>query len=313
MNNGLPNDAFLARWLNGELSDDELRDWYAHPEYEDLRKIAEVSGQFAVPNGLSKEEAWKNILEKTSRTDRRASAPVRRIAPAYRWTAAVAAAAALIFAVYFLTRDTVINLHTPSGEKYTFYLPDSSRVTINAESELSYNQTKWSQSRTIYLNGEAYFEVAKGKTFTVNAQSGKVEVLGTKFNVKARNRHEVVTCFEGKVRVSPASGSETRDLSGGMGVKIIDQTRLSDFSFVNVNKPGWTEGMLAFDEVPFREVVEELERQYGVSVDFPEIEALYTGAFFDNDLENALLLVCEPMGLSFVIEDSTHITLSPNP
>lgn len=307
MSNGLPNEAFLARWLNGELTENELKEW--NPDYEELKKIIETSGYLRIPSGLSKEDAWNRLMEKIDESEVLPEAKTRRLFPQARWMAAVAATVAMLFAVYFFTRSEVITVITTEGEKIVFYLPDSSRVNLNADSKLSYDKSNWLQERSLSLEGEAYFEVNKGEKFTVNTNLSQVEVLGTKFNVKSRTDQTEVSCFEGKVRVSSRSGNESHEITEGMGVKILEGNRLSDYSFVNENKPGWTEGKYAFSEVPFVRVVEELERQYGVEVEFPEINATYTGAFFDNDLKNALLLICEPMELTYTIIDSTHIRL----
>lgn len=313
MSNGLPDEAFLARWLNGELTEDELKEWYANSEFEDLKKIATISGQLIVPEGLSRKDAWEKLMEKTTGTEIEPEDKTILITQFFRWAGAVAAALAMIFAVYFFTRSQVISISTQAGEKYTLYLPDSSMVILNAESQLAYDKDGWYDNRSLKLNGEAYFEVRKGERFTVNSQKGKVEVLGTKFNVKDRSGETEIACYEGKVRVSSQIGKTSREITEGMGVKISAENRLSDFSFVSDDKPQWTDGKFLFNEAPFYLVIAELERQYSVKVEFPEISSSYTGAFFDNDLKNALLLVCEPMGLTYEFTDSTHIRLERNP
>lgn len=313
MSNGLPDEAFLARWLNGELTENELREWYANSEYQDLKKIATVSGQLVVPEGLSRKEAWEKLMEKVEESETPPKEKTIRVLPVVRWTASMAAVIAAIFVVYLLNRSETVSFSTPAGEKYTLYLPDSSRVILNAESQLSYDKAAWSEKRSLNLTGEAYFEVRKGEKFTVNSQMGKVEVLGTRFNVKDRLGESEIACYEGRVRVSSQMGNASREITEGMGVKISTENRLSDYSFVSEDKPRWTDGKFVFNEAPFNFVIEEFERQYKVQVSYPKINSLYTGAFFDNDLKNALLLICEPMGLTYEFTDSTHIKLSRNP
>src|SRR5690606_22489623 len=89
-----------------------------------------------------------------------------------------------------------------AGEKTEFLLPDNSKVVLNSDSEAEYKSWNWNKKRSVELKGEAFFKVAKGKTFDVNTSLGKVTVVGTQFNVKARDNRFDVTCFEGKVKVT---------------------------------------------------------------------------------------------------------------
>jgi ferric-dicitrate binding protein FerR (iron transport regulator) len=89
-----------------------------------------------------------------------------------------------------------------NGEMYAFSLPDQSQVLLNAGSQASFKSWDWSSNRAVSLQGEAYFKVAKGQKFTVETNLGSVTVLGTQFNVKARDNRFEVTCYEGKVQRS---------------------------------------------------------------------------------------------------------------
>ncbi|MBQ0740845.1 FecR domain-containing protein, partial [Aquimarina celericrescens] len=81
-------------------------------------------------------------------------------------------------------------------------LPDGSFVDLNAGSELTHQRFFWSQNREITLQGEGYFKVTSGTNFTVTTSLGKIEVLGTQFNIKEREKLFEVNCYEGRVKVS---------------------------------------------------------------------------------------------------------------
>src|SRR5690606_18264831 len=66
-------------------------------------------------------------------------------------------------------------------------LPDGTKVWLNADSRISFLSNLGATDREVAVTGEVYFEVAKlaGKRFTVKNGAGEIEVLGTKFNVRA--------------------------------------------------------------------------------------------------------------------------------
>ena len=83
---------------------------------------------------------------------------------------------------------------TAAGQRAQTVLPDGSRVWLNASSKLVYHNSFWSSDRQIDLSGEAYFEVSHDKhaPFIVNSKQIKTCVLGTKFNVRAREEENRV-------------------------------------------------------------------------------------------------------------------------
>ena len=76
--------------------------------------------------------------------------------------------------------------------------------------------------RDLTLEGEAYFKVQKGQTFSVNTTDGVVKVLGTHFNVKQRNNYFEVNCYEGLVSVT--YNNETVKLPPGKTFRLINGT-----------------------------------------------------------------------------------------
>ena len=311
MSNALSNDDFLAKWLNGDLSKEELKALQEKYNLDDLKKALREMDHMTPPASLTKEEAWARLQDKMVENNRTRETPVIPLFGKMRWIATAAAAVALIFVGYYFLKDSRTVISTPDSSQIVHYLPDSSRIILNADSRLTYQASDWETKRSLTLEGEAFFEVQKGETFTVRTAKGSVSVLGTRFNVYSRKHKSEVVCYEGKVRVIVKE--ESRDLTAGMAAKFHDGDRLEVVSLVIPEKPDWSNGKFSFNEEKFDIVIEELERQYGVEVDYPEKIRTYTGAFFENDLENALLLVCEPMGLTYTFIDSTHIRLARKP
>ena len=101
--------------------------------------------------------------------------------------------------------NKTIEISTPLGARSMIKMPDNTQIWLNAGTTITYNQDYGKQTRTLYLNGEAYFKVAKDSLhpFIVNTQGIAVRALGTRFNVKAYPEEKTIsaTLEEGKIDV----------------------------------------------------------------------------------------------------------------
>jgi transmembrane sensor len=89
----------------------------------------------------------------------------------------------------------------PEGSTLAITLPDGTGAVLYNGASISYNSRNWDSKRELELEGEAYFKVANGKTFTVATPQGTVTVLGTKFKIKSAKGFFNVSCYKGKVNV----------------------------------------------------------------------------------------------------------------
>ncbi|MDB3976783.1 FecR family protein [Flavobacteriaceae bacterium] len=199
-----------------------------------------------------------------------------------------------ISGVYLTTLPT--NIQAPITSIQTIELPDSSKITLNENSRVTYKKYGWPFKREVTLDGEAYFEVAKGKTFTVLTPKGTISVLGTSFNVKIENDILIVSCFEGLVSVK-ANGIDTLVSAG------------DSFSFspslenqkLYTSKPTWIFNESSFVDLPLEVVLLEIEKHYKVTVTTKNIDVTlrYTCSFTHTNLEQALETVTLPLNLYF--------------
>ncbi len=117
--------------------------------------------------------------------------PLRK---AMQWAAMIALPMMSALLVYFLTSDPIagdnVTVQAPKGEKANITLADGSLVWINSGSSLTYNNAFNQKERKVFLEGEAYFEVAKDpkRPFIVHTRDMDIEALGTAFNVRAYPR-----------------------------------------------------------------------------------------------------------------------------
>lgn len=197
-----------------------------------------------------------------------------------------AAAVLLIVASSWITRRMslpekeivsaeLVEVYVPYGDCREVMLADGSKVWVNAGSLLIYPVAFNGSKRTVYLNGEARFEVAKNpaQPFTVNTHYLDIQALGTVFSVQAYPNASVTstTLEEGSIQVDtkqvePASSivlkpneqlvytHNTRQIS----VSQIDAARMA----------AWKDGYLIFEHASFGEVVAALERKYDVTINY---------------------------------------------
>lgn len=189
-----------------------------------------------------------------------------------------------------------------AGEHQLAQLPDGSTIDMNAETVVKYNPYWWRFKREVRFEGEAFFEVEKGKKFSVVSTKGVTEVLGTSFNIFSREAIYKVTCVTGSVRVisptkntvvlKPNSKAEIRS-NGTIDVK----TDIETFPEIS-----WKKNIFLFTAAPLQEVFYEIERQYNVDIKASiDSYALYTGNFSkDLKVEEVLSYVCPALGLEYV-------------
>lgn len=223
-----------------------------------------------------------------------------KIIPFYRqkiFGYAVAAVLSILlvlpFSAFFYTKQ----INTACGEHLSVVLPDGSKVEMNAESMLKYKPFWWTFSRDVELLGEAYFEVEKGSRFAVRSNEYLVSVLGTSFNVFAREHDYRVNCLTGKVSVSDEQQSVI--LTPGTQVNYKNGVLLKSENSYSQHSIGWTTGQFSFVSTPLNDVIDEVERQYNIEVEKPEsAEYLYTGTFTKkDDPQKVLEIIGKPFGI----------------
>ena len=227
------------------------------------------------------QHSWKSI-EQVIKQD----APVYQI----NWKRNVLIAASVLLIIctgvwyfkYSISTDT--NLYkTEFSQIKHITLPDGSKVTLNANSELRLS-ADWGEKgdRQVWLNGEAYFEVEKKpatqQKFVVHTNDIDVEVLGTKFNVNTRHAKAIVSLEEGKIKLS-LNGETKAVLQQKIQQKVIemkpgDVVKLDTISGIDLIKEqnisfhsGWVRNEFHFDNTTLKEIATTISDVYGYSVE----------------------------------------------
>lgn len=180
---------------------------------------------------------------------------------------------------YYFMKDSVkidyqvqlVECIVPNGETRTITLPDSSVVKVNSGSVLIY-PSLFTNSRDIFLNGEAYFTVTKDETkpFIVKTTDMDIEVLGTVFNVNAYTDSEKTstTLESGKINVKIKNTHQDQViLTPDECLTYNRSTGLFEKSSIKVeNAIAWTEGNMVIQSMTINEVIKFVERKYAMKV-----------------------------------------------
>ena len=178
----------------------------------------------------------------------------------------------------------------PFGQMSQLKLSDGTKIWLNAGTTLRYPDQFAVNSRSVSVEGEAYFEVAKmpDKPFTVNTTDMKVVVLGTSFNLSAYPEDVAtsVTLIEGKVEVQNNTGNTIATLSPGQkATKIKNETSLAIQNVETAFYAAWIEGEIYFDDEPLDQIAVKLERWFNVEIAFAD-EQLKSHRFTGTILKN---------------------------
>lgn len=165
-------------------------------------------------------------------------------------------------------------LQTPRSVKAEIVLSDGTSVLLNGGSKLYYPLAFGTGNRIVNLDGEAFFDVQKTAVeshFLVLTDGQCVEVLGTKFNVKAYAcTDEITTLLEGLVKISLVEDLSKHILlsSGQQAVVNTEQIKIKTVDTESVL--AWADDVFYFNGLNTAEVFEEMARWYGIHIQYHE-------------------------------------------
>lgn len=203
-------------------------------------------------------------------------------------------------------------LVVPVGGECHVLLDDGTEVWLNADSKLKYPIVFSGESREVILSGEAYFDVKKDtRPFVVSLESGDITVLGTSFGVSAYPGYpNYTTLVRGSVRFTSLRQEQVVLTPGEQAVVNISGTL--EKRNVDVEEfVGWKDGVFIFKDKTLAEIMQILERWYGVNVIFQDEslkELEYTGSLERYDSINTFLQLLEKLKeLRYEIKKNTIV------
>jgi ferric-dicitrate binding protein FerR (iron transport regulator) len=187
----------IAEWLNQSSENTKL--------YTDLREIWLASGIQSNADNYHLEDVIHNFREQIRRRKYQDENQIN-LRQFLKYAAIFVLILAFSFSYYRvnLNNNSAFSSTTIScdfGDKSNIILPDGSIVWLNSGSKLTFNADFKSEGRNVFLEGEAFFSVSKNKfhPFRVRTADVDIEVLGTKFNVKAYPEEKLVSTTRLKV------------------------------------------------------------------------------------------------------------------
>jgi transmembrane sensor len=197
---------------------------------------------------------------------------------------------------------------TPAGVKLTVQLSDGTIIKMNSGTMLTYPERFSDSIRLVYLEGEAFFEVAKNpeKPFVIKTGLAEAEVLGTSFNIRAFGNDEAmeVALISGSVWLKNKLGGEQILEPYERGIVNRNQPVIIKDQFDVKEIVGWKDGILLFKKATFEQVVKKLEHWYGAEFEVnPSVKGkgVYSGEFRNETLEHVLSGIAYSYGLKYEI------------
>lgn len=202
----------------------------------------------------------------------------------------------------------------PFGQRVNLNLPDGSKVWLNAGTTIRYPVSFNERERLVFLDGEAFFDIAKndGIPFRVTAGNHEVEVLGTQFNIKVDIGDRVfeTALFEGSVKVIESTQpSRPVHLTPNTLLSLVGGELLVS-PITDPDKYDWKKGLLSFHKEEFGNVMAAFERAYGCQIIVRNNNVnkyLYTGKFIQSDgIDYALNLLRESIRFTYSRDKKTN-------
>ncbi len=286
------NERFLANWLAGKISDQELQQRVSEEDYLAYQKIKTSLATMELPDP-DMDANYTDIRKKIAEGATAKKSKVRILFP----YVAVAASLLVLFGLFQLFAFSNSDV-TKIGATSSLVLADNSAVTLNANSKISYPEL-FEFNRKVKLDGEAHFNVRKGSKCQVMTKNGTVTVLGTQFNVISKSGFFEVTCFEGRVLVESRGQSEVLNQGDAIRFSNNHVERWKQSS----GKPTWIDGETTFRNAAFKIVVDQFKDQYNYQISYPRhLDPIkFSGTFPNKDIGTALQSICLPLDLKYQI------------
>ncbi len=211
------------------------------------------------------------------------------------------------------SQNELLTITTPRGGQYQIFLPDGTKVWLNAESSLSYPASFTGKKyRSVEITGEAYFEVSHRKIqpFMVKTTTQTIEVLGTHFNINSYNDQgsTITTLQQGSVKVSNMSSKSFILTPGKQSLTTANEISVQDADFET--DLAWKNGNMEFRDAHIQTIMKEVSRWYDVEVEYRGkiSQRKFNGSVSRTSNLSVLLKILAYSDIHFVLEQGEKST-----
>lgn len=226
----------------------------------------------------------------------------------------------LLGGYFYINQDVkMVEVLTSTNQQKQCTLSDGTTILLNSCSKVTYPSEFKDSVRVVTLIGEAYFSVASDvtKPFIVKTKDLSVRVLGTQFNISAypSDDRTITTLNSGKIQVDiQAEKADSRYIlkpNQEIVFNKIDKSVL--INTVTGKNVGWKDGSLVFQDDTFNDIVNSIERRFGVTIEYDKqgfLNIPYTLKFVNNEsLEDVLNILQDVVGGFEYKKENSKITL----
>ncbi len=217
---------------------------------------------------------------------------------------------------HLLKSEEIFEYKTGFEQVATVFLPDSSKVILNANSSIKMWTTGWlKKKREMTLTGEANFNIKKLSSsgrhhkLLVHTNSGTIEVTGTSFNVFSRGSKTKVYLKEGGIKLNDLPDLPVILMHPGDYIQydVMDKT-ISKNKVASEKIDSWTLNKVVFDKTPFSDVLSHLKQIHGLGAVLENkslLDKSFTGILPADDLDLLLKALEEAFDINISIKDNT--------
>lgn len=317
----------IYKSLSGEISIEEksqLDNWLNATESNQkemavIEKMWSMSSNFTKDLDVDLDKDFAQLEQKinTERIEIKKEAIIRTMPMAQKraWWKPLSVAAAVVFlagAFFFLNQNnsaaTQLAMETGANEIKEIQLADGSKVWLNENSKLTYDDKMDGVTRQVALSGEAFFEVAKNpnQPFVISTRDTEVKVLGTSFEVRAFDE-------ETKTEVVVKTGKVSLGKKGSLKPLILTKNQRGSFDTTtnkysrgeakNMNSISWQNQVLDFDNIPLEKVLKDLESHFDIQLTLANSDLLnctFGSIFNEPKQQETLEAICRVFDLKLV-------------
>lgn len=310
------SDEILALYLTGEANEEQknqVKNWLAEStahqrELENLKKVWHKPVLYAQKQQFDSQAAFERLNTRIEKEGLKPKTPFLK-PKVWRFALPIAASIALIFsiwAIFFNTQDTIRYEQevTQQAQKSLITLEDGTKVWLNEQARLRYPEKFAQNTREVYLEGEAFFEVARNpqKPFIIHTPKADVQVLGTSFLIKAENDQTETLVATGKVAVKPENQQEAIILTPKQKA-VVNVEKVQKQENVKLEEAiAWKKEVLLIKNEAMEQIIEKLEKYYRVKIEVLEpsiFNCKLTGDFNNLDLEESLQIIRLALGIEY--------------
>ena len=315
----------ISRYLSGEATPEQamaLQEWLNVPENKlEYDRIVSIWGQ--LPGSVSLSDV--NIMQEWRELEKAVETKTKRQKTISMYRYMAAASIILIFITigffWFNGQKKADNNFQDQDPQFTIAakneiinqkLPDSSVLTINRNSNISYASSFNTSNREVKLTGEAFFDIAhnESKSFIISIGDLKIKVVGTSFNVKEyQDKQQVEVQVQTGIVKMYTSKKELLVQKGQTGVYEISKGELVLKNGININSISYATRSFSFDDLPFAEAIVYLEDAFSVDIQYDSTgfkDCRLFAEFSNASLSSILDALCATLNSSYTQKENIY-------